>query len=72
MYRALYRDLGEGGRDVYINESALSPEEKKEYRDGEIKNSFNEYASNKISVHRSLPDTRDPRYRSLFTGDILC
>jgi polypeptide N-acetylgalactosaminyltransferase len=54
--------VGEGGRDVFINESALSPEEHQKYMDGERKNSFNEYASNKISVHRSLPDTRDPRY----------
>ncbi|XP_060577557.1 polypeptide N-acetylgalactosaminyltransferase 5-like [Ruditapes philippinarum] len=61
---------GEGGRDVFINESALSTEEHQKYMDGERKNSFNEYASNKISVHRSLPDTRDPSCSRLFPENL--
>ena len=47
---------GEGGSPVVINVSALSSEEKKRYDEGWAHNSFNQYASDMISVHRSLPD----------------
>ena len=50
--------LGEMGRPVVIKEAELSPEEKAKYKEGWDKYQFNEYASNKISVHRSLPDQR--------------
>ncbi|XP_045169140.2 polypeptide N-acetylgalactosaminyltransferase 5-like [Mercenaria mercenaria] len=61
---------GEGGRGVFINESALSPEESLKFKEGQKRNSFNEYASNMISVHRSLPDTRDPSCARHFRGDL--
>ena len=50
---------GEQGRAVEIDKEKLSPEERKKYDDGWQRNAFNEYASNMISLHRSLPDVRD-------------
>jgi polypeptide N-acetylgalactosaminyltransferase len=47
---------GEQGRAVEIDKEKLSPEERKKYDDGWQRNAFNEYASNMISLHRSLPD----------------
>jgi hypothetical protein len=44
---------------VVINVDRLSPEERKKYEDG-WKYGYNEYASNLISLHRELPDFRDP------------
>jgi polypeptide N-acetylgalactosaminyltransferase len=46
---------GEQGRAVEIDKEKLSPEERKKYDDGWQRNAFNEYASNMISLHRSLP-----------------
>jgi polypeptide N-acetylgalactosaminyltransferase len=37
----------------------LTPEEKKRYDDGFQNNAFNQYASDMISIHRSLPPTAD-------------
>ncbi|KAF6017035.1 hypothetical protein EB796_024656 [Bugula neritina] len=51
---------GEMGKAVDINKDDLSPEERKKYDEGFHANAFNEYASNMISVHRQLPDIRDP------------
>jgi len=50
------------GKAVDINKDDLSPEERKKYDEGFHANAFNEYASNMISVHRQLPDIRDPEY----------
>ncbi|XP_071158483.1 polypeptide N-acetylgalactosaminyltransferase 5-like isoform X2 [Mytilus edulis] len=50
---------GEQGKAVDIDKDKLSPEERKKYDDGWQRNAFNEYASNMISLHRSLPDVRD-------------
>lgn len=56
----LFLVLGEGGKAVVIDKDKLSPEEKKKFDDGWQKNAFNQYASDMISLHRTLPDVRDP------------
>jgi polypeptide N-acetylgalactosaminyltransferase len=50
---------GEMGKPVEIDVEKLSPEEKNKYEEGWERNNFNEYASDLISLHRSLPDFRD-------------
>lgn len=50
---------GEMGRPVILPTN-LAPEIKKLVDDGWVNNAFNQYASDLISVHRSLPDPRDP------------
>ena len=51
---------GELGTPVHINESMLSEIERKKYDEGWSNHSFNRYASDMISVQRSLLDIRDP------------
>lgn len=51
---------GEGGKAVVIDKDKLSAEERKKFDDGWQKNAFNQYASDMISLHRTLPDVRDP------------
>ena len=50
---------GEKGRGVNIDKNGLSLEERKKFDDGWQKNAYNQYASDMISLHRSLPDVRD-------------
>lgn len=50
---------GEMGRPVVLPTN-MSTEMKKSVDDGWMKNAFNQYASDLISIHRSLPDPRDP------------
>lgn len=50
---------GELGRPVILPAN-MSAEMKKTVSDGWTNNAFNQYASDLISVHRSLPDPRDP------------
>lgn len=50
---------GELGRPVVLPTN-MSSEMKKAVDDGWLKNAFNQYASDLISIHRSLPDPRDP------------
>lgn len=50
---------GEMGRPVILPTN-MSAEMKKAVDDGWMKNAFNQYASDLISIHRSLPDPRDP------------
>lgn len=38
-----------------------SPEEKEEEKKGFDDNGFNQYRSDRISLDREVPDTRDPR-----------
>ncbi|XP_050301572.1 putative polypeptide N-acetylgalactosaminyltransferase 9 isoform X2 [Anthonomus grandis grandis] len=49
---------GEMGKAVVLPTN-LTDDVKKMVDDGWMKNAFNQYASDMISVHRSLPDTRD-------------
>ena len=49
---------GEMGRPVFIPTN-LTAETKKLVDDGWLNNAFNQYASDLISVHRTLPDPRD-------------
>ena len=48
------------GKPVNIEKDKLSPEGRKKYDKGWKDNAFNQYASDMISLHRSLPDVRDP------------
>ncbi|ESO92082.1 hypothetical protein LOTGIDRAFT_121669, partial [Lottia gigantea] len=49
---------GEMGKAVSVDVSALTPHEKEKYDEMFKRNAFNEYISNMISLHRSLPDKR--------------
>ncbi|KAI6235811.1 Polypeptide N-acetylgalactosaminyltransferase [Aphelenchoides besseyi] len=55
---------GEAGKGVKVDKTQLSPEEKKKYDEGFQKNAFNQYASDMISVHRSLPASADEECKS--------
>ncbi|VDK68976.1 unnamed protein product [Litomosoides sigmodontis] len=50
---------GEGGKAVIIDRNKLTLSEKKIYDDGFSKNAFNQYVSDIISIHRSLPSYID-------------
>lgn len=50
---------GELGRPVVLPTN-MSAEMKRAVDEGWLKNAFNQYASDLISVHRGLPDPRDP------------
>ncbi|RCN26411.1 hypothetical protein ANCCAN_27863 [Ancylostoma caninum] len=50
---------GERGRAVNIDTSKLSQDQKKLYDVGFQNHGFNEYASDLISIHRTLPDVVD-------------
>ncbi|XP_034948570.1 putative polypeptide N-acetylgalactosaminyltransferase 9 isoform X2 [Chelonus insularis] len=73
------QDPGEMGRPVILPAN-LSSEVKKLVDDGWMNNAFNQYVSDLISVHRSLPDPRDEwckqpgRYREDLppTAVIIC
>jgi len=51
---------GEMGTPVRIRKDKLSPVERQKYDDGWKNNAFNQYASDMISLRRSLADVRDP------------
>jgi len=55
---------GELGRAVIIEKDKLSPEQRKIFDKGWQANAFNQYASDMISLHRSLPDVRDMECRT--------
>ncbi|KAK5977943.1 Polypeptide N-acetylgalactosaminyltransferase [Trichostrongylus colubriformis] len=50
---------GEKGAAVNIDKEKLSPAEKKKYDTGFQNNAFNQYASDMISIHRTLPEILD-------------
>lgn len=52
---------GEMGKAVVLPKE-MTAEQKKLVDDGWQKNAFNQYVSDMISVHRTLPDPRDDRY----------
>ena len=52
---------GEWGEGVSVRKDRLSKEEKKKYEELYKKNSFSQYVSDMISVHRRLKDTRNAR-----------
>lgn len=45
-----------------MNFQKLSPEERQKYDRGFINNAFNQYVSDMISIHRSLPSNIDEEY----------
>lgn len=59
IYKTDPKMPGELGKPVNIDKNKLAEKEKKKYDDGWTNNAFNEYASDMISVHRSLPVMTD-------------
>ena len=57
-----YCSTGEYGKPINITEEKLSPAERTKFNVGWKRNAFNQYASDMMSLHRSLPDFRDEEY----------
>ena len=55
----LYTFIGELGKPVKIEKEHLLPEDRREYEKGWKQHSYNQYVSDKISLHRSLPTLRN-------------
>lgn len=62
---------GELGGPYIFNKSQLTSEEKLEYETGWKKNNFNEFASNRISLQRSLKDPRDKECHNMTYSENL-
>lgn len=60
VHKADAEEHGEMGKPVVIIKKHLSSSDAKRYQDGFKKHAFNEYASELISLHRTLPDHRHP------------
>ncbi|VDN04692.1 unnamed protein product [Thelazia callipaeda] len=70
---------GEGGKAVIINKNNLTFDEKRRYDEGFKNNAFNQYASDMISIHRTLPsyideECKDEKYAKDLpnTSVIIC
>jgi polypeptide N-acetylgalactosaminyltransferase len=50
---------GENGKGINIEKDKLSDEDKQKFDLGWKNNAYNQYASDMMSLHRSLPDVRD-------------
>ena len=50
---------GEQGKAVKIEKEKLSKDDRHKFDVGWQRNAFNQYASDMISMHRTLPDIRD-------------
>ena len=53
--------IGENGSPVKVDKDKLTSEELADLEDGYKDYSFNRFISDKISIHRSLPDIRNDR-----------
>ena len=53
---------GEMGRPIILSDSNLTTEQKALIDLGWENHAFNQYVSDMISIHRSLPDQRDEKY----------
>lgn len=62
---------GEQGKAVIIDKDKLSPEERKKYEQGFQNNAFNQYASDMMSLHRSLPDVRDAELVTMTFAELI-
>jgi len=63
--------VGENGEAVYIEKEKLSPENRTKFDNGWQNNAFNQFASDMISLHRSLPDIRDEGYTVVMPSLLL-
>lgn len=63
--------VGELGKAVTINKNQLTAEQKKVYDQGFLDNAFNQYASDLISIHRTLPTGIDEECRTEKYSDNL-
>ncbi|XP_055872598.1 polypeptide N-acetylgalactosaminyltransferase 5-like isoform X2 [Biomphalaria glabrata] len=70
---------GENGQGINIEKEKLAEEDRKKYDEGWKKNAYNQYASDMMSLHRSLPDVRDKeclsqQYKSVLpdTSVVIC
>jgi len=59
---------GENGEAVVIDKDKLLAEDKTKFDAGWQNNAFNQYASDRISLHRSLPDIRDEGFVAAFNS----
>jgi len=62
---------GENGEPVHIAKGKLSGENQTKFDSGWQNNAFNQFASDMISLHRSLPDIRDEGYVAVVSHQIV-
>lgn len=56
---------GEMGKPVIVDKTKLTKEQVEDFDKGWRDNAFNRYISDMISLHRSLPDIRDPECKKI-------